>query len=301
MIVSEFLLYAMMFVFGMCMFSFYNVVIYRVPKHIQFVKGRSFCPGEGICRMHAQPSRRYQRCAGDSPCNLHGQKRRKYRRHQKNRNNFSYVCNTHSLIHVHADELAAVIITFAYISLLTIIAFIDADTMEISNVMVVLVLMLGVINTVLSGIETRKANSEPAMTSFTVLPRQQNNIKANAPVPHTGWLHVYTRPRNVKISPINVSETQTLPVGTYQLEFTKKGYITQNLEYTVRRNETTLDTVSLQRVIYVKPIAFYFGGAFTSPYAFRYQRHLGWRVLSSRCAAQLHVRPDGVRCSLLGW
>ena len=102
------------------------------------------------------------------------------------------------------------------------------------------------------------------MTSFTVLPRQQNNIKANAPVPHTGWLHVYTRPRNVKISPINVSETQTLPVGTYQLEFTKKGYITQNLEYTVRRNETTLDTVSLQRVTYVKPIAFYFGGAFTA-------------------------------------
>jgi hypothetical protein len=35
------------------------------------------------------------------------------------------------------------------------------------------------------------------------------------------------------------------------------------LEYTVRRNETTLDTVTLQRVTYVKPLAFYFGGAFT--------------------------------------
>lgn len=112
-------------------------------------------------------------------------------------------------------------------------------------------------------IETRKANSDPAMTSFTVVAQRQNTVKANAPVPHTGWLHVYTRPRNVKITPIDVSETQTLAVGNYQLEFTKKGYVTQNLEYTVRRNETTLDTVTLQRVTYVKPLAFYFGGAFT--------------------------------------
>ena len=112
-------------------------------------------------------------------------------------------------------------------------------------------------------IETRKANSDPAMTSFTVVAQRQNTIKANAPVQHTGWLHIYTRPRNVKISPYDVSETQTLPVGTYQLEFTRKGFVTQNKEYTVRRNETTLDTVTLQRVTYVKPLAFYFGGGFT--------------------------------------
>ena len=112
-------------------------------------------------------------------------------------------------------------------------------------------------------IETRKANSDPAMTSFTVKARQMNEVKANAPVAHTGWLHVYTRPRNVKIAPWDVSETQTLPVGTYQLEFTRKGFVTQNKEYTVRRNETTLDTVTLQRVTYVKPLAFYFGGAYT--------------------------------------
>ena len=112
-------------------------------------------------------------------------------------------------------------------------------------------------------IEARKANSDPALTSFVVKARQMNEVKANAPVPHTGWLHVYTRPRNVKITPIDVSETQTLAVGTYQLEFTRKGFVTQNKEYTVRRNETTLDTVTLQRVTYVKPLAFYFGGGFT--------------------------------------
>lgn len=112
-------------------------------------------------------------------------------------------------------------------------------------------------------IETRKANSDPAMTSFAVVAQRQNTIKANAPVQHTGWLHVYTRPRNVKIAPMDVSEIQTLAVGNYQLEFSKKGYVTKNKEYTVRRNETTLDTVTLQRVTYVKPLAFYFGGAFT--------------------------------------
>jgi hypothetical protein len=112
-------------------------------------------------------------------------------------------------------------------------------------------------------IETRKANSDPAMTSFSVKARKMNEVKANAPVQHTGWLHVYTRPRNVKTAPLDVSETQTLPVGTYQLEFTKKGYVTQNIEYTVRRNETTIDTVTLQRVTYVKPLAFYFGGGIT--------------------------------------
>lgn len=113
-------------------------------------------------------------------------------------------------------------------------------------------------------IETRKANSDPMLTSFTVVAQQQNNITANAPVPHTGWLHVYTRPRNVKTAPFDANEVLTLPVGTYQLEFTRKGFVTQNHEYTVKRNEVLRDTVTLQRVTYVKPIAFYFGGAFTA-------------------------------------
>ena len=117
-------------------------------------------------------------------------------------------------------------------------------------------------------VETRKADCDPMMTSFTVTARQLNTIKANAPVPHTGWLHLYTRPRNVRATyngtnPIDLTESVTLPVGSYQLEFTRKGYVTQNHEYTVRRNETTRDTVTLERVTYVKPLAFYFGGAFT--------------------------------------
>ena len=112
-------------------------------------------------------------------------------------------------------------------------------------------------------IETRKADSDPALTSFTVVAQRQNTIQATPPTQHIGWLQVYTRPRNVKTTPLDLSETQTLPVGTYQMEFSKKGYVTQNQEYKVKHNETTRDTVTLQRVTYVKPLAFYFGGAIT--------------------------------------
>ena len=112
-------------------------------------------------------------------------------------------------------------------------------------------------------VETRKADCDPVKTSFTVIAQRQNNVKANAPVPHKGWLHVYTRPRNVKTTPFDVNEALSLPVGTYQLEFSRSGFVTQNKEYTVRRNETTQDTITLQRITYVKPLAFYFGGAVT--------------------------------------
>lgn len=36
-----------LFVFGSCIFSFFNVVIYRVPRKLGFVKGRSYCPSCG--------------------------------------------------------------------------------------------------------------------------------------------------------------------------------------------------------------------------------------------------------------
>lgn len=39
-----FLLYAYIFVVGSCIGSFLNVVIYRLPKGISIAKGRSFCP-----------------------------------------------------------------------------------------------------------------------------------------------------------------------------------------------------------------------------------------------------------------
>lgn len=117
-------------------------------------------------------------------------------------------------------------------------------------------------------IETRKVDCNPSTTTFTVVAQKKNEIKANAPTPFTGYLNVFTRPTNVAITyngnnPIDFKEAVTLPIGTYQLEFNKKGYVTQNHEYTVKHNELTTDTVTLERIKYVKPLAFYFGVAYS--------------------------------------
>ena len=117
-------------------------------------------------------------------------------------------------------------------------------------------------------VETRKANCDPVKTSFTVVAQQQNNVKANAPVPHTGWLSIYTRPGNVKTTYngdhfIDLSETVSVPIGTYQMEFSRKGYETVRKEYAVSHNQTTSDSVTLSRISYIKPTGFYFGATFT--------------------------------------
>ena len=117
-------------------------------------------------------------------------------------------------------------------------------------------------------VETRKNDCDPVRTTFTIKPQQQNNVEAAPPAPHTGRLNIYTRPRSAKAilngtQPINIEEIQTLPVGTYQLTFNHKGYIGTEREFTVTHNETTTDTVALERVKYIKPQAFYFGAGYT--------------------------------------
>jgi hypothetical protein len=105
-------------------------------------------------------------------------------------------------------------------------------------------------------------------TTFTVQPQRQNTITAAPPAPHTGRLNIYTRPRSAKAilngtTPIDVAELQTLPVGTYQLAFSHKGYVGTDREFTITHNQTTTDTVTLARVKYIKPNAFYFGAGYT--------------------------------------
>lgn len=117
-------------------------------------------------------------------------------------------------------------------------------------------------------VETRKADCDPARTTFTVRAQENNKISVIPPTPHTGYLSVYTRPANTKVyynggEELNLQFRPPLPIGTYQMEFVKKGYISQSREYTIRHNETTTDTVTLQRVNYVRPMSFYFGGGYT--------------------------------------
>ena len=117
-------------------------------------------------------------------------------------------------------------------------------------------------------VETQKTDCDPEKTSFTVVAKKDNNVKAAQPTPHTGRLNLYTRPRNAVATyngtnPIDLTEVQTLPVGTYQLNLSRKGYVSQTgLEYTVKHNETTTDTITLEKVRYIKPKSFYFGAGY---------------------------------------
>ena len=116
---------------------------------------------------------------------------------------------------------------------------------------------------------TRKSDCNDAVTIFTVKPQTQNDIKADAPVPHTGNIQIYTRPRNVTATydgenSVDLTSIQVLPVGTHQFTISRKGYVTANPNILVRHNETTVDTIALEPINYLKnKWAFYFGVGYT--------------------------------------
>ncbi len=117
-------------------------------------------------------------------------------------------------------------------------------------------------------VETARADCDTARTSFTVVKQQLKHVKATTPAPHTGYINIYTNPRNVEViydgrTPIDLTQTQSLPIGRHELQFSRKGYLTKTRTYTIKKGETVLDTVALERVKYVKPLAFYFGGGYT--------------------------------------
>ena len=117
-------------------------------------------------------------------------------------------------------------------------------------------------------VETRAPDCDPVKSSFTVVAQQDNEIKATPPTPHTGYLSIYSRPATATAvyngsHALTLQESNILPIGTYQVEVSRKGYLSETREYNVTRNETTSDTITLKRIKYVKPNSFYFGGAYT--------------------------------------
>ncbi|MBR1556721.1 MAG: PEGA domain-containing protein [Prevotella sp.] len=117
-------------------------------------------------------------------------------------------------------------------------------------------------------VDTKKVDCDSARTNFTVVAQKKNEIKATPPTPHTGYLRLVTRPSDAEAiyygtRHLSVEEPNVLPIGTYQVDFSKKGYVTRSAEYNVSHNATTTDTIILERIKYVKPLAFYFGVAYT--------------------------------------
>lgn len=124
----EGLLYLLIFMAGASIFSFLNVVIYRLPRKISFVKGRSHCPScgaelkwydmvpvlnwfylRGKCRVCKAPiSFRYPAVEG-----LGGA--------------LALLCFW------KCGASAQALTAFAFLGVLAVVTFVDADTMEIPN------------------------------------------------------------------------------------------------------------------------------------------------------------------------
>ncbi|MDD3049142.1 MAG: prepilin peptidase [Bacilli bacterium] len=134
------LMYFYVFVVGMCIASFMNVVIYRVPNHLDFVKGRSFCPK---CHTTLKP---YDMIPVLSWIILRG----------KCRNCKVPISGRYPLIELSGGILAVLIfhhylfswdtiLVFLLSMILLAIAMIDIDTMEIANGFIILCFICAII------------------------------------------------------------------------------------------------------------------------------------------------------------
>ncbi|MCC8115222.1 MAG: autotransporter outer membrane beta-barrel domain-containing protein [Bacteroidales bacterium] len=116
-------------------------------------------------------------------------------------------------------------------------------------------------------IETRKINADPARTTFTVKPKQVNRVQALPPVPHRGYLSLYTRPMDAELridgKHIDHKETIELPVGNHVVGLSRKDYYDLEKEYRITNRQTVMDTLNMERIQYLHKNQFYFGGAYT--------------------------------------
>ena len=106
-------------------------------------------------------------------------------------------------------------------------------------------------------ITSRLPDHEDQNTTFTVEAGKTKTVKADAPVPHIGYLTIETEP----LSGVTVTESDTvvtltptmqLPVDRYEYSFSKRGYYPQTRKYRIERGATLTDTVRLEKIQYVK-------------------------------------------------
>ncbi|MEG0272607.1 MAG: prepilin peptidase [Hydrogenoanaerobacterium sp.] len=126
---AYFLLYAIAFLFGSSIFSFINVVVYRVPLGVSVARGRSFCPQ---CRTTLKP---YDMVPVLSYFVLHG----------KCRSCGGKISLRYPLVEAFGGAVAVLcflrfgvlsvqmLLCFCTAALLTAVALIDYDTMTIPN------------------------------------------------------------------------------------------------------------------------------------------------------------------------
>ncbi len=125
-------LYLFVFLFGSCIGSFLNVIVYRVPRSISFVRGRSVCPacGETLKPLDLIPVLSYLLLRGR--CRNCGAKiAPRYLLAE-------LFCGGMAVwLFIHYDFTLQALCAFALCALLWTVALIDHDTMTIPNGLVI--------------------------------------------------------------------------------------------------------------------------------------------------------------------
>jgi len=135
--------YIIIFLIGASFFSFFNVVIYRVPRKLDFVKGRSLCPACGHNLKGSDMIPMLSWLLSGGKC-----------RYCKARISVRYALVelfggllAIGCIMNYGDRLQALVV-FAFFSILTVIAIVDMDTMEIPNGFVIGLLTVSAVSIV---------------------------------------------------------------------------------------------------------------------------------------------------------
>ncbi len=133
-------LYLLLFMAGAGIFSFLNVVVYRLPKKISYVTGRSHCPAcDATLRWYDMvPVFNWFYLRGKCrDCGAHI--------------SFRYPAvealgGTLALLCVYRFGMGAeAVAAFAFLAVLTVVALIDADTMEIPNGLVIGIIIVAAV------------------------------------------------------------------------------------------------------------------------------------------------------------
>ena len=130
-------------------------------------------------------------------------------------------------------------------------------------------------------VEIKKENCEDEVVNFEAKAGQPTLVKCPVPVPYRGYLNVTLEPNTgVKVYDGDTIVDQhrlfkQLNVGNYSYTFKKKGYYPITETFTVRRNESTNDTLTLRRIQYVKSDGVYAGLGFNYGTLFGIGAHVG--------------------------
>lgn len=146
------ILYFVIFMFGAAVFSFLNVVVYRLPRKLDYVKGRSACPncGNELKWYHMIPVFSYLFLRGK--CGFCKAKISfRYTLFELMGGVFAVFSFFYYTGNIKFDYTALLraLLMFAFLGALTVIAFIDADTMEIPNGLIIAVAIIGLISILL--------------------------------------------------------------------------------------------------------------------------------------------------------